>query len=281
MKLKWLMSNDINSSDIIELQNCILNVMVWFHNFCEEHELSYYLMGGSALGAVRHKGFIPWDDDIDVFMPYDDYIKLLGLSSEINDGPFYLQSENTKELPYFFSKIRMNNTFIRDGVLTDISSNNGIFIDIMCLNYVSNNRVKRYFQYLVAGMLKAYANTKTGYKPNSFKKKVLMFISKIFVNKLTKKSFLKFVRSNNKKKSNYCAHYFGRAKYKQSVYSSSLFNKQKLLDFETTKFYVMDGVEEYLTDRYGPNYMKLPDEATKAIYQSHVIDWRIDLEKDY
>ena len=59
-----------------DLQKKLLDMFSWFHGFCVENGLRYYAMGGTALGAVRHNGFIPWDDDIDVGMPRNDYEKL-------------------------------------------------------------------------------------------------------------------------------------------------------------------------------------------------------------
>ena len=62
---------------IHELQECILSVMKDVDRFCKKNKIQYYLMGGSALGAMRHRGFIPWDDDLDIFMTYDNYQKFI------------------------------------------------------------------------------------------------------------------------------------------------------------------------------------------------------------
>ena len=62
-----------------EMQSKLLDMMKWFHGYCEENGLRYYALGGTALGAVRHGGFIPWDDDLDVGMPRADYDRMISL----------------------------------------------------------------------------------------------------------------------------------------------------------------------------------------------------------
>ena len=67
-----------------ELQERLLVIMRWFHELCEKEKLTYFAIGGTALGAVRHNGFIPWDDDLDVGMPRKDYERLKEISNRIN-----------------------------------------------------------------------------------------------------------------------------------------------------------------------------------------------------
>ena len=72
--MKYLMRSELKDTyKILQLQNCILSIAKYLNDFCKTHSVEYALMGGSALGAIRHKGFIPWDDDLDVFMRPDDY----------------------------------------------------------------------------------------------------------------------------------------------------------------------------------------------------------------
>ena len=73
---------------LTQLQYQLLEMLRWFHDFCEKNKLRYYVLGGTMLGAIRHKGFIPWDDDIDVGMPRGDYQKLIRLMSKKESGRY-------------------------------------------------------------------------------------------------------------------------------------------------------------------------------------------------
>ena len=268
---------------ILPLQNKILEIMVYIDKFCKEHGIVYYLMGGSALGAMRHGGFIPWDDDLDIFMDAENYWKFLACAEkELDTDKYYLQRENSYEQPHFFSKIRANNTACielvnswRKGV------HQGIFVDIMCLNNAAPTLFGKKVQYYAAGLLKARAitiNSHNTYKASG-KKKLELFIAKWFVRGPVKKLLLHLVRKYNKAASVELTHLFGRAKFSNSFYPVEDFGKQRLVPFENAVLAVPSKVEDYLTIRYGKDYMKMPSEETKAIYQSHATTWSV--EKDY
>ena len=75
-----------------DLQKKQLDILKAFISVCEKHHLQYFLVGGSTLGAIRHKGFIPWDDDIDVGMPRKDYDEFIKLQHEFNGTPYFIQN---------------------------------------------------------------------------------------------------------------------------------------------------------------------------------------------
>ena len=125
----------MNHLELKKLHAKILEIADYFDSFCKENNIKYFLMGGTALGAVRHNGFIPWDDDFDVFMDYDNYNKLLRIvDNKIDKTKFYFQRENTYEWPLYFSKLRLNNTTFIEKDLIGKDMHQGIYIDIMYLN---------------------------------------------------------------------------------------------------------------------------------------------------
>ena len=279
MKNLIFMRDDLEDSyGILKLQDKILEIMVYIDDFCRQYGITYYLMGCYALGAMRHGGFIPWDDDLDIFMDYPNYIKFKECCEKYLDtDKFYFQCEDTKELPYFFSKLRMNGTTCISAV--DVKSKEahyGIFVDIMCLNNAAKSDFGKKVQYYAAGMLKAKACSKTKYQAKGFVKKVALLVSKIVVVGPIKKMLLHMVRKYNRRESNMVAHLFGRAKYKNSFYPATIFEKQRFVSFEKCALAVPSGAEEYLKLRYGANYMDMPSEETKAVYQSHATVWDVD-----
>lgn len=266
--------------ELKELQQVILEIVLDFNAFCSENNITYYLMGGSALGAMRHKGFIPWDDDFDVFMDSDNYFKFLKIArNKLNTDKYYFQEENTKEWPLFFSKVRMNNTtFIEKDVATRIM-HHGIYIDIMCLNYAFEIKYLRRLQYLSARILSSSALSKRGYIANSKIKKILLLASRVLTVGPLKKMLLSFVRINNSNKTSLVGHFFGRAPFPKTTFPVDFLSEPRYTSFEGVLLPVPKEVERYLVVRYGNKYMELPSKEEMAKYPSHA--HIVDTKKSY
>lgn len=116
-----------------------LDLLDYFDNLCRKHDLRYYVDYGTLLGAVRHHGFIPWDDDIDVVMFRDDYEKLKAVAQDAIKFPFFFQNSYTDRMIWAFSKLRDGRTTAIE--FPDISPefHQGIFIDIFPLDDVPDN----------------------------------------------------------------------------------------------------------------------------------------------
>ena len=103
-----------------ELQERLLEMLKWFHNFCEQNNLQYYAIGGTLLGAVRHQGFIPWDDDIDVGMPRKDYEKFISLTFEKQFGNFFVESLKNKNNDYIWAYSKVYDFLWMEYVIKDL-----------------------------------------------------------------------------------------------------------------------------------------------------------------
>lgn len=251
--------------ELKELQEKILEIAVYLDEFCRAHDITYYLMGGSALGAIRHKGFIPWDDDFDVFMTYDNYMKFLDAArKDLDTQRFYLQEENTPEWPLFFTKLRMNGTEWLEEDTKDREMHHGIFIDIMCLNNRAESRISALLQHFFAKLLIARTLSDRGYQSASFKKKVLMAIARVLVPRWMKKSLIGYVRRWNTQTTKEVAHYFGKAKYNQTSFPTYFLGKPRYVQFEQVELPVPAYCECYLYVRYG-EFMKLPPQAEQKM----------------
>ena len=96
-KQKLISVKDFTPEELRKWQMKLLEILVYFRDFCDSHNLRFYLAGGTSIGAVRHHGFIPWDDDIDVQMPRDDYEKLLKIWDKEADTSRFVCEYPTKE----------------------------------------------------------------------------------------------------------------------------------------------------------------------------------------
>lgn len=120
----------------VDLQKAELDILMEFQRLCQVFGLRYYLTAGTLLGAVRHKGFIPWDDDIDVVMPRKDYDRLVRLASEAVSPEYVYQEYRTEpNFPYYFAKLRKRGTRVEEPILRAIEMEQGYYIDIFPLDY--------------------------------------------------------------------------------------------------------------------------------------------------
>ena len=129
----------MSSYNIKDLQNVELEILLEVDRICKKHGVKYFLVSGTLLGAVRHKGFIPWDDDIDICMPVSDYRKFCKIAQEELGENFFFQSYETDFYDRWFAKIRKNNTTCIEKVYENSRLHQGVWIDIFPLIGVKNN----------------------------------------------------------------------------------------------------------------------------------------------
>lgn len=135
----------LNQNQLKELQSILIDMLRDFIFYCEKNNITYFLGGGTALGSVRDKGMIPWDDDVDLVVPRKDYERIKKEYESFFNGKYTIEAPNTDNVGvYSYLKIKKPNTTMRELICDD--ENCEIFLDIFPLEYVSNNSFKRYFQ---------------------------------------------------------------------------------------------------------------------------------------
>ena len=126
-----------------ELQTILLESMVQFDALCEKEHLTYYMLGGTMLGAYRHQGFIPWDDDMDIGMPREDYERLLRLSKEnIPNGYEVRHFSKEKNIPYAFAHFENANTTYIEERRSGGGYRGGVYLEIFPLDKTSENKLQ-------------------------------------------------------------------------------------------------------------------------------------------
>jgi len=264
-----------------DIQASILSVAKYLDSFCKENGIKYYLMGGSALGAMRHKGFIPWDDDLDVFMTVENYQKFLKLFPQKGDNrKYFLQRENTREWPLFLSRICLNGTtIISDEFKFNMKQHHNVFVDIMCLYSAPDNELLRRLQYYAAQILRVSALEYANFPQEEKAKWLAMKLSRVFVNPITRPWLKKFVLAFEGKETEQVGHFFGRARYPRTNFLRKYIGETRYVTFEDTELPVFENVEEYLVARFGKKWMEMPDQKTRDQYPVHANF--VDLENDY
>lgn len=244
-----------------EHQNVMLDMLLELDRICSQLNIPYTLFAGTLLGAVRHKGFIPWDDDLDVLMMRDDYNRFLEHAEETLDTKrFYLQKEFSDHWPMHFSKLRKNNsTCIEKYHPKDKKIHQGIYIDIFPCDDAGMSAVTRMLQFMASKVVIAKALDKRGYDTDSVIKKLFIILCRIIPDK---KMYCFSIRKS--KGSEYVHTFYGASKrLSKSVYPKSLFKARIPMEFEGHSFPVPAGYDKLLRIMYG-DYLEIPDESIRS-----------------
>lgn len=267
------------SDTVRDVQDKILETMKYVDRLCRENGIVYYIMGGTALGAIRHGGFIPWDDDLDIFMTPDEYEKFKIAFEKDNSEKFVIQEWKTTEKYLEYAKVRMNGTtFIEDVYKDRKDMHHGIYVDIMILHKVPECKFTQKLVYYQSKFVTLYGLSQRNWKPKTKAQAIILKSLKLLPCKLMAnicyKSIYKYDRKENGFK--YC-YWITPAKFKNGLFDASFFSSPVDVPFEDTVLLGSEKIKEYLEYRYG-DYMKLPSkEAQKAAVHAKIFD----VNKDY
>ena len=257
-----------------------LDLIIRFQKFCNDNNLKFFLCGGGCIGAVRHSGFIPWDDDLDVFMPREDYEKLIKL----------------RNYPKSFSIIRTDDKIFSGQTFTIVSDNNstlikkeqlglkiprGVSIDVFPLDGCPDSKIKQIFQMIYACFFSLYTARVPSRNHGWFAKiftKFLLFV--IHGNKLRYKiaSFCEKRMSMYKiSECKYVKELCAGPKYMRNIYKREIFDSCVYKKFENVDLPLPNGYDSYLKTAFG-NYMEMPPKEKRV--NSHDVVF-VDLENSY
>lgn len=268
--------NDFSvNTSLREHQQACLTILSEFDRVCNELDIPYYLFAGTLLGCVRHQGFIPWDDDLDVLMLRKDYDRFIAQADMIlNKEKFYLQKEFSEHWPMFFSKLRLNNTTCLEMYhARDPEEHHGIYIDIFPCDNAARSNWQRKIQFFSSKVVIAKSLKKRGYQTNSKKKKLFMAICSL----LPQKVFMRMTTNGNDD-SEYIHTFFGSAhSFSKNVYPRKLIAKSIDAKFENQEYPIPIGYDEMLTTIYG-DYTIMPPEEERSQKKHAVL---VDLNNSY
>lgn len=255
-----------------------------FIRICEEHNLEYYAIGGTLLGGVRHKGFIPWDDDIDVAMPRPSYDKFIRIAPKYLPEHLILdEPRSNKEFRSYFAKIRNKYIEIHEDLEdNEASTRIGYLMDIIPLDGTPNNKWMRYLYFIKVLCLRflcGAANVTTGIRTSRPKKeRILLYICRflqlhrfLHIQTIYKKMDHLFHKQDYAK-----SHYVGTimgAYHVKEIVPKSYFGNYKdatQWQFENFKIKGPKKCHAYLTHMYG-DYKKLPPKSARKIHYQKMI----------
>jgi lipopolysaccharide cholinephosphotransferase len=253
----------------IELKEChdyLLNMAIHFDKICRGNNIPYYMLGGTMLGAIRHKGFIPWDDDMDFGVPREYFPQLLTLLKK--QLPDYIRIntlDNSASIISGFVKLDDTRTFINEKFKEDKTEDLGINIDIFPLDKIKKSNTNILSgNWMIDKMIKLQYYLFLSHRTRPFLKRQLATIAKT-INPFTKFSIIRWVEKKiaglSKGEARYIANFYGTWGMKETV-ESLVFDTPVLYPFENIELYGVQHPDKYLKALYN-DYMKLPPESAR------------------
>lgn len=258
---KYFQTYEIDEITLKKMQSKMLEMLLYFKDFCDKHGLMFYLIGGGAIGAVREHGFVPWDDDIDCMMPRPDYEKFAELWDTYGDKERFVFRRSSREKNYHHCA-----SSLRDPSTTFICTYNqhldichGIALEFGPIDATPDSKILQYIQ-IVQGYIFALFNFQR--LPNNRGGKIRMLtkiIYKLIPSKRIRDNL--WIRAEKGKmkysweKCRYVKELWGKTSF--LTFPKEWFDRVVYFDFEGYKMPLMAGYDQYLTTIFG-NYMQRP-----------------------
>lgn len=277
---------EMTDDDIANMHQTLLGIYDDLFAVCEKYSLKMIAGGGTSLGAVRHKGFIPWDDDMDLNMPREDYEKLIEVfRQELGNKYDLLAPGYEAGANCFLMRVMKKNTTLLNMIDESAPYPTGIYIDITPIDYAPENKFAMQIKGIMADLLRliSYSVYWKQYKSASFKEfmmnsegktyyKLRMLIGEMFSFRSAEKWFTSFDTFIRGKKTGHITVAAGREKYRGAYYPVEVFYPPKLVCFEDRKIYIVNKEDIYMCRLYG-DYMKIPDKKNREKHLCMKLDF--------
>lgn len=268
---------------IKEYQQKALEIYKYFESFCKVNELRFCVCGGSCIGAIRHRGFIPWDDDIDVFMPRPDYEKLSRIWPEKGDLSHYSLCRTNEDKNYHDagSLLKDNYTTFINRHSIDEDIHQGYMMDIIPLDGMAPKGFSRFLQKFYAASYSLFNVQRLPDNQGSAARFAAKIILGIFPSKKIRTKIWKYAQKKMSRysydESDYITELVTGFRYMKNEYPKEIFETAIEVPFENTTLLIPKGYDLYLKMAFG-DYMKLPPVAQRR--QKHDVVFA-DLKNSY
>lgn len=264
-------------TDIKERQKIALDILLFFRDFCDKNDIQFFLAYGTLLGAVRHKGFIPWDDDVDIMMTRAEYKKLLACLNKL-DHPYYkfLSMHNNEKYFAPLAKMYDDRTLLIQGYGQDEKVEYGIYVDVFIIDNLPDGYNEAEKLYKKSQRIRGQwglSVRKLSVRSSSWLHYIVRVPVSLVYKALGYKYYLKkydqLASSLENEDSNHAGIIIYGEGLKKEYCEKSMFSNPSIVSFEGVEFNAPADVDTYLTQMYG-NYMQLPPEDDRKVHPCKV-----------
>ncbi|UKK53543.1 phosphorylcholine transferase LicD [Prevotella sp. E2-28] len=249
-----------------EIQSCLLGILKAIDNVCREHHLRYYLFAGTMLGAVRHKGFVPWDDDADIAMPRPDYEEFLKHANEWLPERYELvRAGAPMNYPYVFARVQDNNTTYQPRRSFEFLG--GLPVDVFPLDGMVKPGFRRwwhYFRYRKLWHLIYFAYTDPYKHGKGFRSFLTLAIRKIFPPLMLQEKIDQLRKEYDFETSSLVVDHDNRPEH--GIVPKEVIGTPVPYEFADTTLMGVANPDAYLRCWYG-NYMEIPKDIPRTFYR--------------
>ena len=261
--------------DLAELKAIEVEMLRDIHNYCQSNKIKYSLAFGTLLGAIRHKGFLPWDDDVDIMLPREDYDRFVKNYRHPHYKVVSLDTDSCYSLP--FAKVQDTRTNIVEN--DEINGTTGIFIDIFPIDRIndSQEKIESFFK-KKKKLDKIFTLKRVSVRHGrSFGKNLILIVSHIlllpFSARMIANKIVNTVKDYSQDSSRFAGVLIPTDCKRKSICDSKVFSEYTTVDFEGFQFFAIKDYDKYMKQWYG-DYMKLPPIEHQRTHHSFKAWWK-------